>query len=517
MKRIGIVSGIAVLGLLSWVIWTKGGKAGDFVAWEETLLTSYQYLDPEAVSRYRAGSVSSYVSFSFQLKERDQEQLVREKAFWQEKRSERLTFDPLSLDSLARSRWEALKYLEARFVDLPAEWYAMRFFHPEDGLQSELLLLLTHLHHIASVDDCEGYVYRLRTLPLRFREALAATEQAAATGWVMDSLSLRIAVEQLRTLAEMPVKELILYRTFGTRITRLDPTAINEYQAVEFLLQAAKTLEEDFQPTLLLVADRLAALTPSAPGMDRLPEPIFDTWLSTMIFRDSLPAGWRESLQQAFDRVPPLFLPPLRDKVRLNQDSILKQIRSSTEGILATYPAESIRLREQPKHLMGLRPQLLSGTRDGMVFPVLLLPEEGDPYETTLDIYQYAIPGAGLQRQLLVESEQPMWQLAADHRAAEEGWGRYGLSLLQDKLLWFSRDSLLLQAYEQRAASGTVLAWLDWQLHDAGRSLPELTAFLLDKGHDPEQIRRWQQVLLLYPGHSLAVYFWEIWGIQHAY
>ncbi|MDP5169711.1 MAG: DUF885 family protein [Bacteroidia bacterium] len=504
-NRLGILAGIPILGFLGWLLWTQLIGPGDFGAWQRELLSDYQEIDPEAVSRYREGNIEMYPGFIYRLAPRDEAQRQRIENFWREKREERLEFDRNRLDSTQQRYMDRLAVMEKEWLDLPRQWWAMNLFQPLTGIQVELPLFLAYRHHISSPEDCKGYIYRLRELPARLSEALLETEKAAADGWVLDSTSLAETVKQIRIIAATPVKEQLLYRSFGTRITRLDPTVINEYQSLDFLIEAATELEENILPTLTILADRLEKLSP-APS---LPENIFEILVQVR-------AGTMLDLNDVSAQIESRFRETTVNEalantaLALNHEEVLREITRSTAGILPQYPQQDARIRFYPQEYADLRPRLLKSTRDEALFPILMLSDSTDERELMLDIYQFGVPGAAWLQQLEVESNAAAWLMMADQSASEEGWGLTALGLLQSKLLWFSRDSLLLQAYEHRLARATTLAWLDISIHHKGLSPQTAQEQLAAKGWTtaPQLIEQ----VITSPGSFVAIwYWWQTW------
>lgn len=492
--RIGILAGVPALIFIGWFLWTEVIDYQDFRTWEQEILESYQVLDPEAVSRYRSGEVDNFPGYYFRLTPRTETQRINVEQFWKQIRTERLAFVKEDLDSISQKHYDQIAYLEAQYLDMPWEWWAMNLFNPSSGLQAELPQFLTFSHGVSDLEKAEGYMYRVRELPARLEEALVETERVATLGWVMDSVSIRMAVKQLRNWAATPAKEQAIYRSFGTRLTRLDPTVINEYQALEYLIDVAKVLEEQVSPLLLRIADRLEALPGREAGMSHLPQPVFQTWINVLMQREvdleaaskRLSAGMRESRLPVVDS---LAYP-------ISSSDLLEEITAATAGILPGYPRQKIRMRTIPLESGSAEPVIVPGSLDGLTYPVLAIKDSARTYQEILDVYQAGLPGGTWLAQMLVESNQPGWTNLARSEPQLMGWGMAALDLMQEKLLWFSRDSLLLSAFEVRREHLIQAAYMDLMINV--------------KGNDPSRgtLPAIREQVLQSPGYFLATWMW---------
>lgn len=498
--RTGILAGIPALLFIGWFLWTEIIVYQDFRTWEQEILESYQILDPEAVSRFRAGNVENFPGYFFRLTPRTEAQRINEEQFWKQVRTEREAFTKEDLDSVSQQHYDQIAFLEAQYLDLPWEWWAMNLFNPSSGLQIELPQLLAYVHHVSDLDEAEGYMYRIRELPARLEEALVETERVASIGWVMDPVSLQTAAQQLRRWAATPPKEQMIYRSFGTRLTRLDPTVINEYQALEYLIDVAKVLEEKVGPLLVRIADRLEALPAREAGMVNLPKPAFQTWINVMMADEvDLEAAEQRLVSSIGESI---LLTPDSLIYPISSSDLLEEITAATAGILPGYPRQKMRMRSIPTESGNADPAIVPGTLDGISYPILAMNDSARTYQEILDVYQAGLPGGTWLAQMLVESDVPGWAHLARSEAELMGWGMASLDLMQEKLLWFSRDSALLAAYQIRGACLKQAAYLDLSVNFKGEQPVEGRSALL------------QQQVLRSPGYFLASWmWWEIW--QH--
>lgn len=496
--RIGILAGIPALLFIGWFLWTEVIAYTDFRTWEQDILESYQVLDPEAVSKYRAGNVDNFPGHYFRLTPRTEAQRINVEQFWKQVRTERLAFTKEDLDSVSQEHFDQLAFLEAQYLDMPWEWWAMNLFNPASGLQTELPQLLAFGHTVSELEDAEGYMYRVRELPERLKEALVETERVASAGWVMDPISLASAAEQLRKWANTPAKEQVIYRSFGTRLTRLDPTVINEYQELEYLIDVAKVLEEKVSPLLLQIADRLEALPARETGMTHLPKPVFQTWVNVLMQREvdleEVGERLRSSIGQSGISISGSLAYPI------SSSDLLEEITAATAGILPGYPRQKIRMRSIPPESGAQDPSIMPGTLDGLSYPVVAMNDSARTYQEILDVYQAGLPGATWLAQMLAESDQPGWTHLARPEPQLMGWGMAALDLMQEKLLWFSRDSLLLSAYDIRRDYLRQAAYMDLMINFYGEAPKE------------DQISSMQSAVLQSPGYFLSVWIWsKIW------
>lgn len=492
--RIGILAGVPALIFIGWFLWTEVIDYQDFRTWEQEILESYQVLDPEAVSRYRSGEVDNFPGYYFRLTPRAETQRINVEQFWKQIRTERLAFVKEDLDSISQKHYDQIAYLEAQYLDMPWEWWAMNLFNPSSGLQAELPQFLTFSHGVSDLEKAEGYMYRVRELPARLEEALVETERVATLGWVMDSVSIRMAAKQLRNWAATPAKEQAIYRSFGTRLTRLDPTVINEYQELEYLIDVAKVLEEKVNPVLLRIADRLEALPGREVGMAHLPQPVFQTWINLLMEQEIDLPGLEQSLLHFaygidFSEADSLPYP-------MSSSDLLEEITAATAGILPAYPRQKIRMRSLPPESGYTDPVMVPGSLDGLTFPVLALNDSARTYQQILDVYQAGLPGGTWLAQMLVENDKPGWTHMARSKAELMGWGMVGLDLMQEKLLWFSRDSTLLAAYYNQGRQLTLAAYMDLMINV--------------KGNDPYKgtLPAIREQVLQAPGYFLATWMW---------
>ncbi len=507
----GILLGIPVLLFFAWFIWTKGIAYQEFSLWAAEIPERLQVVDPEAVSRYRAGDVADYPGFFYQLTPRTEEQRIREEQFWKTIREERLAFPQSELDSTQQELYDRLAAHESQFLDIPWQWWAMNLFNPITGVQVRLQELLIYKHHIAEVDDCEGYINRLREVPERLREALRETKQVARSGWVLDSLVLKEAVAQLRAWASVSVREQALYRSFATRMTRLDPTVINEYEQIDFLVEASNILEEELLPALNTIADELSQLPRRAPGLKHLPVNLYPI-LRLVHAGDTIVSLQQPGIDQLdFSSYPG----PASPISTIDPATVLQQIRQSTAGILPAYPAQQVRARvPDASQVFGL-PHLIAGTSDQTHFPVYLGPDSGRVHQMILDLYQHGIPGAGWLSQLELEKGESRGGVVLDQRARYAGWGLASLDLLQEKLLWFSRDSALLQRFTDQSIEVAILAELEAYIQSDEGEIGDLDQLPWWQGLDEKKRRSILIPILAQPGMAAGRSVWyEKWLIR---
>lgn len=496
--RIGILAGVPALLFIGWFLWTEIMAYEDFRTWEQEILESYQVLNPEAVSRFRVGNVENFPGYFFRLTPRTEAQRINEEQFWKQVRIEREAFTEEDLDSVSRQHYDQIAFLEAQYLDMPWEWWAMNLFNPASGLQTELPQFLAFGHMVSNLEEAEGYMYRVRELPERLEEALVETERVASVGWVMDPISLANAVKQLRHWAATPAKEQMIYRTFGTRLTRLDPTVINEYEALEYLIDVAKVLEEQVSPLLLRIADRLESLPARQAGMVHLPQPVFQTWINVLmadeVDLEAVEQRLGSSTGESILLTPDSLIYPI------SSSDLLEEITAATAGILPGYPRQKIRVRSIPTESGSVDPAIVPGTLDGVSYPILAIKDSARTYQEILNVYQAGLPGGTWLAQMLVESDVPGWTHLARSEAETMGWGMTSLDLMQEKLLWFSRDSSLLAAYQTRGAYLKQAAYLDFLVNFKGEQLAAGQSALL------------QQQVQQSPGYFLATWmWWEIW------
>lgn len=497
--RIGIFAGIPALLFIGWFLWSEVITYEDFRTWEAEIIEGYQVLDPEAVSRYRVGNVDNFPGYFFRLTPRTEAQRINEEQFWKQVRAEREAFSREDLDSVSQQHYDQLAFWEAQYLDMPWEWWAMNLFNPATGIQKELTQFMSFVHYVGDLDHAEGYMYRIREIPARLEEAIIETERVASIGWVMDRVTLQATTSQLRQWASTPAKEQMIYRSFGTQLTRLDPTVINEYQALEYMIDVAKVLEEKVNPLLLSIADRLDALPVRQAGMTHLPQPVFQTWINVLM-------ADQVDLEEVEQRLSASMKPStLRQADSLtfaiSSSDLLEEITAATAGILPGYPRQKIRMRNSPVESGGDEPSIIPSPLDGVSYPILAMRDSARTYQEILDVYQAGLPGGTWLGQMLVESNQPGWTYLARSEAELMGWGMIALDLMQKKLLWFSRDSSLLAAYHSRGEQLTEAAYQDLMINFNGQN-PE-------EGQDSS----YKNEVLQSPGYFLATWmWWQIWN-----
>lgn len=461
-NRIGVLAGIPVLLFFGWFLWTEVLNQQNFPEWEQEILEGIQALSPEAVSEYRVGNIDNYPGFMYRLTPRTEEQRIREEQFWRNIRAEREELDTSRLSAAQLESYQAIRLTESIVLDLPWEWWAMNLFHPEYGIQNKLPLFLIHSHHIEDVDDAEGYLYRIRELPARLNEAIIETERVASMGWVMDSLLRKEAASQLRQWAATPVKQQEIYRSFGRKITRLDPTVINEYQELEYLIEVSDFIEDDLVPLLTKVAARLEHV--GSENRTSLSSEQKILWASAMAGVKLDSEQIRKQLQPMLSEPPSVEIPE-EDSLEIPVETtrIYNEIFNASAGILPAYPAQRIRLHRAPQEARGAVWKSIPGSFDQKVFPVLIVPDSVYTYQEWISVYQVGLPGVAWKRSLERESTKMNWTSIEVEEARMAGWGMASLDLLQEKLLWFSRDSMLLSAFETGKYRLTRLAAADLQ------------------------------------------------------
>ncbi len=506
--RIGLLLGLPVLAFLGWLLWTEVIQGNGFITWQEEIVLSAQQLSPDLVSEFRAGSLANYPGFVFRLTPQDEAQFLREKAFWEGVKATRTSYDTLGWSAADQQASALLERLETSHLQLPWLELARESLHPASGWHLRNLYLLAYQHHIGSTEDCDGYIYRLREYPDRLAEALRAQESAAAAGRCLDSSLVNQTVQQLRAWAATPIREQLIYRRLATRMTRLDPTAINEYQAIEYLRQTGELIEKTLVPAWLAAADRLEKLACANDVPFSLSGNVFFDWSASLAGLPAPDAATLEALKAQVDSlvVSPLSLSPAAP---VDLQPFLKEIAQATEGILPEQLYERVRLQQTAGNWAGQPGWVIPGTKDSALFPIISLPDSGQREALILDLYQLGVPGAAWMHQWLVESPLPAWRLLAHNADQQAGWGLAALELLHTRILWFSRDSALQQAYHRRMAWASSSAWLDAQLHGQAAAFDVVVNALKKAGWSEADLAIMKLEVTGTPGHALAR--WLVW------
>ncbi|MEL6670710.1 MAG: DUF885 family protein [Bacteroidota bacterium] len=410
----------------------------------------------------------------------------------------------LSPDELIQ--WQALK----KQADIRlASWEVQHGFWDMSfpSLPDQLFLSMMNEVPILSEDQAKDFISSLHRLEAYLDGWEASFRQAWNQGiqpptWALDSL-----INRLNYFAGVAPDQLPLYQDLAFKLSTIDPVAMNEYRAGEFLEQAERFGRTEVQPAFLKLASRLTEFRKVAQA-------------------DSLGTGFHPNRQAAYalavlqqsslDFAEPAVLRAIdsvssqvKQQLQLYRDSLGTAAKppKTTADFAASAEAVQKTLRDMKVYLGGILHQIPQRRLSAYPYPAyqpsltelplyyhpgsldqaqparLFLSEE-HAQSTSLQAlnwaaYQQGLPGQHyLFYQIHQNDSLPALLRQSWYPAFQQGWEAYMNEQLDQSLALFSGDLADKIHYLEKKLLHLTLARLDVTLHLQGWSKERAIRFL---------------------------------------
>lgn len=400
---------------------------------------------------------------------------------------------------------------------------------------------LVLVHPMAQVDDAIAYVNRVRRVDEQLRDRQSQWQALGALVPLSGKQALQARLDSFRTA--VPTQH-SFYRGFAAKAVRANPVSLNQGRAQEWLSNISGSLERNIFPAVGEWAASLAADTADRQAYLPMADSQYRALLLYYGMEEVAPAVLHRQALKAVDSLQHL-LGALQDSLReagaraswqpfeghqgdfypatdsggfqLLEDmrNWQSEIREVSAGIFDPEAAPPLRLRRFPEAWAGEYPLMtyigpdFSGSRRGALYAQFDQLAGLPAWWWQLAVYRCGYPGThlltGAQR---LNESLPALRKVMDFPAMEEGWGLYGLYLLDRELSWFSRSPDLELGYRQVLLMAAALLAADTGVHHRGWSPAEAALFLREKALFPEAwSRQAAEELFLYPGKAGAAWY----------
>jgi uncharacterized protein (DUF885 family) len=436
---------------------------------------------------------------------------------------------------------EALAHeLEMRIAGEPF-FYHQALFYPGGGAHAALIDYLAHTFPLRDRDEADLYLDRLNAIPGHLRQLRASQKERARQGLLPARPLQQAAIDEIeRFLQDSPIRN-ILYLSFARRAIRVDPTQLNEAEAVEFLIKIEDILTERVYPAYQRTLSELKAQLeqcPESPAATQMKEGeayyryCLQRYAETDLSPDTLFAIGQRELQrlQAMVRTESqLIKRPFEgsvaqylrnisegkgrysndqegvDKVLDDYRKIINDVRVKITGAIELEPKQKIiTVTNQDSFRSAYAPAsryypVSLGAKEQAGQPVFV--QRRAKWVVRLDTlsayptwpmrqaaYFHTYPGRHLQLTLQRENESlPMFRRVADWPAFGRGWALYATTLAdevgfhQDPNSVFTRNRHSRLAYLQDQMLHAAMLIIDPGIHHKGWSLEQAMAFLVEQ------------------------------------
>jgi uncharacterized protein (DUF885 family) len=442
------------------------------------------------------------------------------------------SFDRTSLTAEQQLSYDLFEwYLEDLLAGKPYRFYR----HPVRqvlGVHTQLIELMTDRHPVATVEDGEDYVARLRQFPSKVDQLLDWLELQGEEGIVMPRFAIDNVIWQLNQFVDRSPERTTLYTTF---VDKLDTTAsIGEDEATRLSEEVLTAIAEDAQPAYGRLRDYFQALRPSAPaegGLSRLPGGA-EAYAYALGHYTTTDLTAEEIHQLGLDEVARIQseLDAAFEALGIRDGSLGDRIgRVAVQGgtvpsgqVLDGYGALIDEAQRALDPLFNARPQAevvvkpfdvagpayyvgpsFDGSRPGTFY--VGVGGSGWNFAMPTLAYHEAVPGHHFQVALAQELDHlPTFRRATNYGAYAEGWALYA-ELLAWEADWYDGDPYgnvgRLQSELFRAARLVV----DTGIHAKGWTRDEAIAYMVENvGHSNGQARIEVERYILWPGQATS-------------
>lgn len=505
---------------------------------------SYSYADPGA-SRERDHQ-TGYQRMLEQLQEYDLED---------QDPSQQVTYKMLAFD------------LKKRIAAKPF-FYHTYLFAPENGAHQQLIDYLAHDYPIRGKGEAETYYEDLKALPNHLKALNNSMKERVRRKMLPQRLLMQASVAEIERFLADPPRKNILYTSFARRAIRINPTQLNESQAVEWMVKIERALTERVYPAyrnLLAYLKTVVDACPEGIGVSQLeagndyyayclkwiaetnlsPQELQNFGKAELITLGEMVRSEANSLRRPlegptgpyFAAIPANTLTTYPDNqegvdaVLNDYRKVINNARVKITGAIeqqpknkliqvtfldtfafenateATYYAQSLGAKEQYGQPVFIN------RKAKLIFNLQDLPQYAN-WPMRNRAYFYAYPGRHLQLSLQRENEDlPLIRRSADFPAFGTGWALYATTLTdelgfhQDPQGGLPRDSYSRLAFLQMQILYASILVVDPGIHALGWDRETAIQFLQENaGISEKEAASWVNRIAIEPGRHCAAY-----------
>ena len=370
------------------------------------------------------------------------------------------------------------------------------------GTQQDTQRFFTDIHPLASEQDANDYITRLNAVRRKFEQLSDHLDSQQNAGIVEPQLSMQVARNQVRAIAQGSVATNPYYTSFEDKVD--DIAGLSDATKQDLRDRAFAAVRDSVVPAyqlLISTLDRLYANAPPSIGVWQYPNgrgyysyilrhhtgtdlsaaEIHQLGLDELdrvhaemrLVFDQLGYPQNETLQQLFNRVASDggIIPAAQ--VRATYEDLISFAEDSVSEAFDIFPSASVVVADDPSGGFYIGPSF-DGTRPGAFYAGTL---SSQPYYDmpTLTFHE-AVPGHHTQIAIAMDLDVPAFRKLVRFTGFVEGWALYAERLAWE-LGWYDNDvygDLGRLQYEALRAARLVI---DTGIHEYGWSFDEAVQF----------------------------------------
>jgi len=447
-------------------------------------------------------------------------------------------------------------------------FYHEYLFYPGGGAHQQIIDYLAHTYPIRDRDEAEAYYEDIKALPNHIKALTNNMKERVRREMLPPKHVMQASIDEIvRFLADPPSKN-ILYLSFARRAIRVNPTQLNEGEAVEWMDKIEWAMSTKVYPAYKSLLSYLQSVVESCPtdiGIDHLPEgkAYYDYRLKWIAETQLTPGELMElgkaeienlrqmvrsegnairkplgdSLGAYFEQIPPSTITSYTDDQKgidllLNDyRKIINDVRIKITGAIEQEPQnkliqvtflDTFAFPTSPQAIyyplsLGAKEQygqpVFVQRKSKLIFKLKDL-QQFPNWPMRTQTYFYTYPGRHLQLSLQRENEElPYLRRTADLPAFGQGWALYATTLAdelgfhKDPNSSLPRDTYSRLGYIQMQLLYASFLVVDPGIHSEAWTREQAIRFIQDHtGFSEANVAYWVDQIIAEPGTHIAPY-----------
>lgn len=570
--KLKTIAAIIFLGLLAygifWVvnlIWLRPSDVDLF------FYRSYMELygdQPEKLAEADVSVVDAFQPFTYDYSDPGASRERDRQASYKRMLEQLQSYDFEDQDPQQQLTYQMFEFeLEKRLAAKPF-FYHTYLFVPGAGAHQQIIDYLAHNYPLRDREEAERYYDLLKSIPSHAQALTNSMKERARRKMLPPRSLMQASVDEIERFLADPPTENILYLSFARRAIRVNPTQLNESEAVEWMIKIEREMYRKVYPAYTRLLNYLRTTIEACPaeiGVGQLTEGedyyayclkwIAETEFSPQELQElgkselqtlremvrseanSLRRPLEGSMGPYFDSLPAHTLTIYGDSmegidVLLNDyRKIINDARIKITGAIEQEPQNKLVqvtfldsfAFENATHVtyyplsLGAKEQfgqpVFVQRKSKLIFNLQDLKQYKNwPMRNTA--YFYVYPGRHLQLSLQRENEDlPLIRRSADFPAFGHGWALYATTLSdelgfhQDPMAGLPRDSYSRLGYLQSQILYACFLVVDPGIHALGWDRERAIQFIQEHtGIEKREASSWVDRISIEPGKHCATY-----------
>lgn len=423
------------------------------------------------------------------------------------------------------------------FFEILVEGEAYNYYecpiNPVNGLQVSLFEDQAFGFQMNAKNDGDYYLAKARTFPQRVAQLRPYLNECASRGSLPPKELMESVAKQAQKLAQTPTREHPVYKGIARQLGNADPVMINELVATDYLISAAKAIEEYITPAYLELGKMIEVLQKNAGNdisINRLKDGDnfyrfqLKKYMGREVQLEQLHQWGLEQLDSVLEAHPleelkvTDSLMPAASKIRTQIASLdsarayQQRMKRNAAGLMNAIPQTGIYILEMPDWAMDHTPNWkyyppsISGHRRGILLVDMTHSDYQGVLSHAIQFYQNGIPGlhfiysAGLKR----ESTADLLKYVR-FEGNTQGWKLYTADLIVEALGLLQSNPVAMAEYHQEKRLGLAKLIVDTGIHTKKWSRIQAMEFLQEKiSLSKRESKRLVDECISYPGKNCA-------------